>query len=72
MISTGSPVLAIPVSIRPVATVPRPVIEIHLQQHQEAFQYHYWLFNQASTASINSRIGTQVGSLFNPPKADPE
>jgi hypothetical protein len=26
MISTASPVLAIPVSIRPVATVPRPVI----------------------------------------------
>jgi hypothetical protein len=70
MISTASPVLAIPVSIRPVATVPRPVIEIHLQlASRKAFQYLYWLFNPRSTASINSRIfGTQTGSLFNPPK----
>ncbi|MNL65771.1 hypothetical protein D3C87_1901550 [compost metagenome] len=74
MISTGSPVLAIPVSIRPVATVPRPVIvntsSTGIKNGLATSRTGSSI--QASTASINSMIfGTQAGSLFNPPKAEP-
>jgi hypothetical protein len=54
-ISTASPVLAIPVSIRPVATVPRPVI-VNNPQLASRKVFQYVLALQSSTAAINSRI----------------
>jgi len=73
-ISTASPELITPVSILPVATVPRPVIEntssTGIKNALSTSRLGSGI--QESTASINASIvATHLASPFNPPKADP-
>ena len=74
MMSTSSPVLNTPVSIRPVATVPRPVIEntsstgINASLSTSRFGSSI----QASTSDINfNTVSTHFCSPFRAPRAEP-
>jgi len=74
MMSTSLPVLITPRSIRPVATVPRPVIvNTSSTDIRNGFSTSRGGIGiQLSTAAISSRtVSTHFGSPFNAPSAEP-